>query len=205
MYVYKITNIINSKIYVGITKNYDERIKYHKQRAFQPNHKEYDKVLYKAFRKYGLENFTFELLEQNLTEHEARIAEQAYIKAFNSTSHEKGYNVTPGGELDCARGENVNTAVITDQEVIHIRTRRNQGETLASVYKDFQNKIGYADFGRIWRNENWKHIDIPSPDNMLPSGASLDVPTILLIKDLYRDGWNAHQIATELQLEYRKV
>ena len=42
-------------------------------------------------------------------------------------------------------------------------------------------------------------------NNMLPSGASLDVPTILLIKELYKDGWNAHQIATELNIEYRKV
>lgn len=205
MYVYKITNLINNKIYIGITKNYKERIAYHKMRAFQPNHKEYNKVLYKAFRKYGLDNFSFEILEQNLTEDEARIAEQAYIKALKTNSHECGYNMTPDGELDCAHGENVNTAVMTDEEIIIIRQRRNQGERVADVYNDFKHKIGYSDFGRIWRNENWKHIDIPMTNNMLPSGASLDVPTILLIKELYKDGWNAHQIATELNIEYRKV
>ena len=81
MYVYKITNKINNKLYIGITKDFTERIKYHKQRAFQEKHKEYDKVLYRAFRKYGLENFEFEILEENLTEDEAKAAEKAYIKA----------------------------------------------------------------------------------------------------------------------------
>lgn len=40
---------------------------------------------------------------------------------------------------------------------------------------------------------------------MLPSGASLDVETILYIKNLYKEGFNSHQIAAILNLEYKKV
>ena len=62
--IYKITNTINHKVYIGLSNNIEKRWKTHKQRAFSENDKEYNKHLYRAFRKYGLENFTFEVIEE---------------------------------------------------------------------------------------------------------------------------------------------
>lgn len=205
MYVYQILNLINNKKYIGITKDIKDRWQYHKTRAFQINHKEYNKVLYQAIRKYGLENFQFSILEENLTPEEARVKEKYWIQKLNTMSHDHGYNVTPGGELDCARGEQVNTSKLTEQDIINIRTRRNSGERVSEVFKDYKNIISYNNFGKIWRDENWKHIQLPKPKNMLPSGASLDIKTILIIKDLFKEGFSPHEIAVELNLEYRKV
>lgn len=205
MYVYQILNLINNKKYIGITKDIHERWQYHKTRAFQVNHKEYHKVLYQAIRKYGLENFQLSILEENLTPEEACIKEKYWIQKLNTMSHDYGYNVTPGGELDCARGEQVNTSKLTEQDIVNIRSRRNNGERVSEVFKDYQNIISYNNFGKIWRDENWKHIQLPKPKNMLPSGASLDIQTILTIKNLFKEGFNPHEIAGMLNLEYRKV
>ena len=62
-YIYKITNKINGKVYVGQTiKNYEERFRQHRLNY----NKEYFSqiVLYKAFKKYGIENFSFEMIEE---------------------------------------------------------------------------------------------------------------------------------------------
>ena len=61
--VYKITNIINNHSYIGVSKNIENRWKTHITRAFNYTDKEFNKVLYKAFRKYGVENFVFEIIE----------------------------------------------------------------------------------------------------------------------------------------------
>ena len=62
--IYKIENKLNGKIYIGKSVNILERFNTHKRNAFNTKSLEYDKVLYKAFRKYGIENFDFEIIEE---------------------------------------------------------------------------------------------------------------------------------------------
>ena len=67
MLIYKITNKINNKCYIGQTiKTAEERWKEHK-RNININHSNcINKTLYKAMRKYGIENFTFEVIQDNI-------------------------------------------------------------------------------------------------------------------------------------------
>ena len=62
--IYKITNKINQKIYIGQSVNISKRWTAHRNGAFNPNNGQYNTPLYKAIRKYGIENFTFEILEE---------------------------------------------------------------------------------------------------------------------------------------------
>jgi group I intron endonuclease len=58
--IYKITNTVNQKIYVGCTiKSIDERFQEHKSRAKVAKYKS---KLYNSINKYGIENFTIELV-----------------------------------------------------------------------------------------------------------------------------------------------
>lgn len=50
-----------------------------------------------AIDKYGIENFDYEVLEDNLTFEEVYEREAYYIKLYDATNPEKGYNITQGG------------------------------------------------------------------------------------------------------------
>lgn len=98
MLIYKITNKINNKCYIGQTiKNAEERWKEHKSHAFGTHPNDINKTLYKAIRKYGLENFIFEVLQDNIETYEQLDKAEIYwIDFYNSFI--KGYNETFGGQ-----------------------------------------------------------------------------------------------------------
>ena len=62
--IYKITNNLNGKSYIGLSKDIQKRAREHFNRAFNEKDKEYEKYLYRAIRKYGLENFSVIILEE---------------------------------------------------------------------------------------------------------------------------------------------
>lgn len=98
MLIYKITNTINGKSYIGQTiKDGETRWKEHRQHAFGSHPSDQNKVLYQAIRKYGLENFTFEVIQDNIsTFEELDKAEIYWINKYNSFVN--GYNCTFGGQ-----------------------------------------------------------------------------------------------------------
>lgn len=99
MVIYKITNLINNKIYIGQTIEYDERVRHHKQTAFRKNSKERNRPLYKAIRKYGIENFKFEIIDNANSIEELNKKEIYYIKIYDScVDSGKGYNLDKGGK-----------------------------------------------------------------------------------------------------------
>ena len=95
--IYKIANQINGKCYIGQSVNIKRRWRSHKTKSFNPLDIQYECPLYRAFRKYGLENFSFEILEECRKE-ELNEKESFYIKKYNSNLENYGYNLTPGGD-----------------------------------------------------------------------------------------------------------
>lgn len=91
--VYTHTNNINGKKYVGITCNKPERR--------WRNGKGYIlQQFYNAIQKYGWDNFTHEILFNNLTEKEANKKEIYLIEKLNTKSP-NGYNMSSGGDSTC--------------------------------------------------------------------------------------------------------
>jgi group I intron endonuclease len=97
MTVYLLTNLINKKLYVGITCNLPARISSYKSAAKSNKPSKHRVVL--ALRKYGFENFKFTILSSGLSSEEAKIAEINFIKQLQSTNPKVGYNVSKGGDL----------------------------------------------------------------------------------------------------------
>ena len=95
--IYKITNLINGKCYIGQSVNIKERFAHHKNSAFNANYKTYDYPLYRAFRKYGIENFEFSILEY-LHKEDLNIREKFWISFYKSNDKNFGYNQTEGGQ-----------------------------------------------------------------------------------------------------------
>ena len=98
--IYKITNLINQKTYIGQAVNLSDRIRTHVKAGLgidTPN-----SILYKAMRKDGVENFSFEILEY-CDPVDLNDREKIWIGYFSS--QEWGYNMTGGGSVS-RKGEN---------------------------------------------------------------------------------------------------
>ena len=96
--VYVHINKINNKRYYGITcQNINERWRNGKGYKNHKNSKK-DTYFYNAINKYGWDNFTHEVLFDNLSKEEACLLEQCYIALYDTTNRNKGYNRTTGGE-----------------------------------------------------------------------------------------------------------
>jgi len=92
--VYKITNSINGKCYIGISgRRVNVRWLEHLERTRQG--KRTGNRLYAALAKYGPDKFRVEVIAYAFSEEEARTLETYYIKKFNS--FKRGYNCNLGG------------------------------------------------------------------------------------------------------------
>ena len=92
-FIYKITNDINQKVYIGKTeRSIEERFKEH-CRTYRQERCE-KRSLYAAMKKYGTEHFHVELIEETDNPEER---EQYWIKFYNSYGS-TGYNATMGGD-----------------------------------------------------------------------------------------------------------
>lgn len=98
--IYKITNTINNKIYIGQTKNSaQERFWKHcsNSRSSRDCYKRL--YLYKSINKHGLEKFKIEvIIEGEYNKLLLNDLEKHYIRLYNSNNPLKGYNSTEGGE-----------------------------------------------------------------------------------------------------------
>lgn len=93
--IYKYTNKINNKIYIGQTiRPLEVRHKRHLKDS------EHDNLYFhRALRKYGEENFTLEVIEDNIEKDKLDEREIYWIKYYNSFYlNGKGYNMTEGGK-----------------------------------------------------------------------------------------------------------
>ena len=92
-YFYKITNIINNKFYYGV----------HKTNNIDDGYMGSGVLLHQAYKKYGIENFTKEILKyfdnmQDMFNYEAEIVNEEMILNKNC------YNVQLGGQFFSTKG-----------------------------------------------------------------------------------------------------
>lgn len=90
MYIYLITNLINGKQYVGQTIRSDPRYRWREHKSEAKRHARY--LLGKAIRKYGPENFKFEVIEKVLLFDDLSLLETENIIKYN-TLVPNGYNL----------------------------------------------------------------------------------------------------------------
>lgn len=153
--IYKMTNKINGHSYIGMSKNIERRIGEHKRLAYKSKREDdKKKALYKAIRKYGFNNFSFEILEE-CSEDLLKTREIYWIGYYNTYNNREHYNETPGGdcpgEKTVHRGSNHGRAYLTEEEVILCCKAYEKGERSRKIYdKFFNSKIPYSGFLKMW-------------------------------------------------------
>lgn len=89
--IYKFTNKINGKVYIGQSVNIERRYYDHLKRDDSKNY------FHRAIKKYGKDNFLFEILEE-YSEENLNDREKYYIAKYNNNNRKLGYNSTSGGD-----------------------------------------------------------------------------------------------------------
>ncbi len=95
-YIYEIKNQLDGKIYVGQTKYPKTRWNRHLRDSQKLTEKSH---LYLAIRKYGQENFTFNVVLECLEKEELYSKEIELISLYKSNNSDFGYNMSTGGEF----------------------------------------------------------------------------------------------------------
>ncbi len=94
MIIYKATNKINQKVYIGKSiYNLSTRKSQHKYDSLNKRTNHY---FCNALRKHGIDNFKWETIDTAKTEKELNLLEQLYIEEYRLKG--KDYNLTDGGE-----------------------------------------------------------------------------------------------------------
>lgn len=93
--IYKITNLINGKAYIGQSVDIESRFKYHKKYC-------QNKYLYASMQKYGIENFDFSVIKV-ISDSALKFLlldayEEHYINFYNTMDRNHGYNRMHGGQ-----------------------------------------------------------------------------------------------------------
>lgn len=97
MIIYKITNLVNNKVYIGQTiKTLNKRWKNHLDAARKNDHKH----LYQAINYYGKDNFKIEIIDDAATIDELNRKENYWVNYYNSLNPTKGYNNIDGGKAN---------------------------------------------------------------------------------------------------------
>ena len=96
--IYRATNIVNGKVYIGFDSNWPKRRDEHIWAALRGD----SSVFYNAIRKYNENNFIWDIIYQSHdAEHTKNVMEEFFIREYNSCIHfmcSNGYNMTIGGE-----------------------------------------------------------------------------------------------------------
>ena len=156
--IYCYTNNINNKKYIGQTINPEDRFRNHKSSYTNTNSNEYDSPLHRAFRKYGYENFTYEVLAKDIEDIELLNQLETYYIDYYDCQIPNGYNVESGGK-NCSKPKTEEhkykeiwgQAKLTEDEVIELRIAYQEHKSPTEIYNlKYKDRLHYNSFLNIW-------------------------------------------------------
>ena len=166
--IYCYTNKINGKKYIGQTINPQLRYNAHRSSYQNPKDKEQNSLLHRAFRKYGFENFQYEILVKDIDSIDVlNELEIYYIKKFNCKTP-NGYNVEDGGKncnkpktLEHRKKEIWGQAKLTEEEVIELRKAYQNKKSPSEIYnKKYKDRLHYNSFLKPFNVKTTIDVDV---------------------------------------------
>lgn len=155
----------NGKLYIGMTKQGCER-RWQNGRGYKTQ-----RLFWRAIQKYGWDNFTHEILEEDLLHDEACEREKYYISIYRSNIPCYGYNTTSGGDGCSDRGKYIGQFL--DENIVNVfisvpeaASKLDLSETSIYNYINNNKKPGGYVFKEITYDvylqdiHNQEHIDI---------------------------------------------
>lgn len=139
MIIYKTTNLVNGKIYVG--KDIHDDINYFGSGI----------LLERAIKKYGKYNFKKEIIQKCLSIEELNIQEIYWINKLNSCDRNVGYNIAIGGD----GGDTISNHPDRERIIENFRKRKH-----AVMTEEIKRKISMANRGKKKSEEHKEKLRI---------------------------------------------
>lgn len=180
--IYKITNLVNNKIYIGQTifNTCAHRWKYYRNiigKNYAPN-----VAIVNALNKYGYDNFKFECIESNIDLEQLDDRERYWIAYYNS--YKEGYNETTGGD-----GRQTLTPELADEIVTKYLEIKVISKVADFFHLDSATISKLLDVLNIHKFTQWEQLN-----NRLESEVIPDIIT------LYNKGYSITRIHKELKI-----
>lgn len=157
--IYKISNCINNKVYIGQSVNIYARWAAHLYSGTELNNvpirSDYNNKLHTAMRKLGINNFYIEIIEK-ITPNKLNEREKYWINYYKSNIDDFGYNMTIGGSN--VQGENNPRSILTKEDVVVIRTLYDNRVPFREVYELYENIISKRGLQKVWHYETWLNV-----------------------------------------------
>ena len=139
--IYKITNQLTRESYIGQSNNIERRWSEHRKKM-----KILNTQLYQAMRLYGIQNFSFEVLEEcNITELNER--EKFYIQKYDTLNC--GYNMSTIENLQYKINWN-----IVDEIIDKLKNNSLLESDIAKEYNVSCSLISQINMGKMWRKDS---------------------------------------------------
>lgn len=152
MIIYKATNLINNKIYIGKTVlSLEQRIKNHLKKS-KTNKRIY---FHKAIHKYGIENFKWEIIYNSSSLKDLNEKEIYYINYYRKNKNNKIYNITNGGSGGDTLSNHPNKKNICKKI-----GKSQRGKPKPPFTEEHKKNIGNAHRGKFVGKEARKHLSI---------------------------------------------
>lgn len=164
--IYSFKNELNGKRYIGQSVNIQKRKNKHLYLYKSSHLEESDRVLYNAIRKYGIENFSFEILEE-VEKEDLNRREIFWIEYYNTFLD--GYNATLGGEGgNGIVGELHYKTKLTNDDVLQIKALLQENKlTQTEIARQFNTEsdvLCLINTGVNWRSVGNYEYPIRKPD-----------------------------------------
>lgn len=146
--IYKFTNKINKKAYIG--QSVDIQRRYREHIGLKPG----NDVFHSALMKYGIENFNFEVIEECEIK-ELNEKEKYYIQYFNSLVP-NGYNVSTGG-ANMAHLNKLNEYSNVDEIKKLLKETKLTNKEIGEKFNVSDQTVSDINTGRMWIDEKIKY------------------------------------------------
>lgn len=189
--IYKYVNLINGKIYIGQTRTILER----RDNKHCNSHDD-NMYFHKALKKYGRNNFSLEVVEENIPIEQLDEREQYWIEYFDSYyKHNKGYNLTKGGAWGTSAQQIFGNDVIQIKKLIMNSSLTFQ--EIADKYNVSLSCISDVNTGRTFLDTN---LEYPLRKTYSRSEMNQEKAS-LIIKMLQETRFSQEEIARQLNVK----
>lgn len=201
-YIYGFQNKINGKWYIGQTiQNPANRKRQHINSSFDESDKDYNALFHQKIREYGIDNFSFEVLE---TVSDISLLDEkekywiAYYKSFVRDGN--GYNLTRGGQQrkEAENYIDLRSAFKTEEEINQVIDQiLNTDIKLTDLAKQYN--VSLALICSINSGKKYHKDDKNYP--LRPLKTKINDETVMLIIELLQSNWTNIDIANMLNID----